>query len=77
MKNITFFGNNSHILLLVGFKSVDVFDLVMRDAPQSSQVEIQEYLDDISSLKLTKEESDWYNIDVAAMLNHVISTDMK
>ena len=47
------------------------FDLVMRDAPQSSQVEIQEYLDDISSLKLTKEESDWYNIDVAAMLNHV------
>ena len=33
------------------------FDLVMRDAPQSSQVEIQEYLDDISSLKLTKEES--------------------
>ena len=47
------------------------FDLLMRDAPQSSQVEIQEYLDDISSLKLTKEESDWYNIDVAAMLNHV------
>jgi hypothetical protein len=25
MKNITFFGNYSHILLLVGFKSVDVF----------------------------------------------------
>ena len=48
-----------------------LFDLLMRDAPQSSQVEIQEYLDDISSLKLTKEESDWYNIDVAAMLNHV------
>jgi len=24
-KNITFFGNYSHILLLVGFKSVDVF----------------------------------------------------
>ena len=47
------------------------FVSLMRDAPQSSQSEIQEYLDDISSLKLTKEESDWYNIDVAAMLHHV------
>ena len=47
------------------------FASLMRDAPQSSQSEIQEYLDDISSLKLTKEESDWYNIDVAAMLHHV------
>jgi len=25
IKNITFYGNNSHILLLVGFKSVDVY----------------------------------------------------
>ena len=43
----------------------------MRDVGQSSQGRIQEYLDEFSSLRLSREEFDWYNIDVASMLNHI------
>ena len=42
----------------------------MRDTPQSSHGRIQEYLDESSNLPLTKSQFDWYNIDVAAILQN-------
>ena len=43
----------------------------MRGVDGSSQGKIQEYLDDLSNLQLSREEFDWYNIDVASMLSHI------
>ena len=36
---------------------------------QASQIKIQEYLDDVSTLDIPHSFSQWYNVDIASMLN--------